>query len=541
MADLIRRRLSFNIDVTERSRCSSLAFGLAAGALESVTICLLMVFDIWPVPEICQHGMAIHIIYPVCLANRLRFLVVQGRDEEAIKVLEHIAKRNGRSITLKLKDLQAVSGDTTSQPALNLSTSVRNAFSDMSSHVRPLFSSRRLAALTIMIWGCSIRFVKRERDISQLYDHITLGIPGSFIACAVVDYTRGIGRWLIAGRKLALAVSIIMTGLFLFLFTMSRTKPAVLGYSCASSLTQNAVRMYGVLYAYASDMLEELPDIPEYPSASPWNRRHVLFCAEPDRRLHAPLIKISTAPIGGSTSAATAMNVASYRNCGQDGFMSLIPTKQNEQAIEGNKTENFSGHIVTGGAQVPETRLAKSKVTKGTGILIIHARARMVESDKYRKAASGLMSASLWISSSLGKDVPGLQVSPPSIGPNLSTYRQPSSQKQMLAGSMESLRFLTRDRIPRNVLGLGFHSCFCAYVHPIVITTLAVTTHVRLRMGFVARAARQTTHAARVLLVVRVVSARPCTAINSLSMSLAGLSMSQHAVVDRTICSSLRS
>lgn len=47
------------------------------------------------------------------------------------QVLEHIARRNGVSITLKLEDLQAVSGDA-SKPAPKLSTSVRSAFSTLS-------------------------------------------------------------------------------------------------------------------------------------------------------------------------------------------------------------------------------------------------------------------------------------------------------------------------------------------------------------------------------------------------------------------------
>lgn len=67
-----------------------------------------------------------------------------------------------------------------------------------------------------------------------------LGIPGSFIACAVVDYTRGTGRWRIGGRKLALAVSTMLSGLVLFLFTTSKTSTAMFGYSCVSSLTEYA-------------------------------------------------------------------------------------------------------------------------------------------------------------------------------------------------------------------------------------------------------------------------------------------------------------
>ena len=65
-----------------------------------------------------------------------------------------------------------------------------------------------------------------------------MGIPGSIIACALVDWTRQTGRFSIGGRKLALAVSTMLTGLFLFLFTTAKTEAAYLGFSCASSLTQ---------------------------------------------------------------------------------------------------------------------------------------------------------------------------------------------------------------------------------------------------------------------------------------------------------------
>jgi hypothetical protein len=79
-------------------------------------------------------------------------------------------------------------------------------------------------------------------SVSETYRNYSivsvLGIPGSLIACATVDYTRGTGRWLVGGRKLVLAVSTMLTGLFLFLFTTSQTTAAVLGYSCASGLTQ---------------------------------------------------------------------------------------------------------------------------------------------------------------------------------------------------------------------------------------------------------------------------------------------------------------
>lgn len=44
----------------------------------------------------------------------------------------------------------------------------------------------------------------------------------------------------------------LLTGLFLFLFTTARTAAAVLGWNCATSLTQNA--MYAVLYAISYEV-----------------------------------------------------------------------------------------------------------------------------------------------------------------------------------------------------------------------------------------------------------------------------------------------
>lgn len=96
-----------------------------------------------------------------------------------------------------------------------------------------------------------------------------MGIPGSIIACLVVDWTRKKNqkkeaeggqheenndkrfrqaeaqKWsfwqgltVVGGRKLTLAVSTLLTGVFLFLFTTSRNQADFLGFSCASGITQ---------------------------------------------------------------------------------------------------------------------------------------------------------------------------------------------------------------------------------------------------------------------------------------------------------------
>ncbi|KIJ62923.1 hypothetical protein HYDPIDRAFT_30064 [Hydnomerulius pinastri MD-312] len=248
-----------------------------------------------------------------------KYLVAQGRDEEAIKVLEHVARRNGKTITLKIDDLRRIS-DGPSKPATSVKETIRSSFSEMSlSHVKPLFSSRRLAintTLIIIIWGLiGIAYplynaylplyleargsASGSSSLDETYRNYAivsvLGIPGSFMACAVVDFTRGTGKWTIGGRKFSLAVFTMLSGLFMFLFTTSKTLSAVLGYSCASGLTQNA--MYGILYAYTPEAF-----------AAPHRGTGDALCSALNRigGFIAPLIKIATTPTNGSPSANAA-------------------------------------------------------------------------------------------------------------------------------------------------------------------------------------------------------------------------------------------
>ena len=108
-----------------------------------------------------------------------------------------------------------------------------------------------------------------------------LGIVGPGIACLFVDWTRQNSnagpnagadsdakdadhhprptkrKFTLVGRKLVMALSTLLTGVFLFLFTTSKTDAAVLGFSCASALTANAI--YAVLYAYTPEVSLSCP------------------------------------------------------------------------------------------------------------------------------------------------------------------------------------------------------------------------------------------------------------------------------------------
>ncbi|KAF5345496.1 hypothetical protein D9757_013516 [Collybiopsis confluens] len=251
-----------------------------------------------------------------------KYLIAKGRDEDAIKVLQHIARVNGKTLSLTLEELQAVSGEKRAGTGVSFSTwrIIMNSFSSFSlSHVKPLFSTRRLAintSITIALWGLiglayplfngfitlylTTHVADANSSVFTTYRNYViisvLGVPGSIISCLVVDWTRkDQTKFSIGGRKLTMAVSTVLTGVFLFLFTTSTKSADVLAYSCVTSLTQNA--MYGVLYAYTPEVFP-----------APHRGTGDALCSAFNRMtgLLAPAIKIVTTPADGGVSQAAA-------------------------------------------------------------------------------------------------------------------------------------------------------------------------------------------------------------------------------------------
>ena len=65
---------------------------------------------------------------------------------------------------------------------------------------------------------------------------------------------KGVMSKISSSINLTSGLSTLLTGVFLFLFVATaRTNAAILGFNCATALTQNV--MYGVLYAYTPEIL----------------------------------------------------------------------------------------------------------------------------------------------------------------------------------------------------------------------------------------------------------------------------------------------
>ncbi|CAF9935636.1 MAG: hypothetical protein HETSPECPRED_009853 [Heterodermia speciosa] len=197
-----------------------------------------------------------------------KYLMGRGKDEEAVRVVHEVARRNGKTSNLSLADLQVHERGgqqhTDAKAALSRKLQKLNL-----THVRALFANPKLAISTSMImaiWGfiglayplynAFLPFIQAERgvDFGDGSTYITyrnsliiavLGIPGAIIGGILVELPR-------FGRKGALACSTALTGVFLFASTTALTSNALLGWNCAFNLMSNV--MYAVLYAYTPEI-----------------------------------------------------------------------------------------------------------------------------------------------------------------------------------------------------------------------------------------------------------------------------------------------
>lgn len=72
-----------------------------------------------------------------------------------------------------------------------------------------------------------------------------LGVPGALAGGALVELPN-------FGRKGALSVSTVLTGVFLYCSTTATTSSSLLGWNCAYNFTSNV--MYAVLYAFTPEL-----------------------------------------------------------------------------------------------------------------------------------------------------------------------------------------------------------------------------------------------------------------------------------------------
>ena len=197
-----------------------------------------------------------------------KYLMGRGRDEDAVRIVHEVARRNGKTSSLSIEDLQIYDQGgqlhTDAKAALSRKLQKLNL-----THVRALFASPKLAISTSMImtiWGfiglayplynAFLPYIQSSRgaDFGDGSTYITyrnaliiavLGIPGALIGGFLVELPK-------FGRKGTLACSTALTGVFLFASTTAMNSNSLLGWNCAFNFMSNI--MYAVLYAYTPEI-----------------------------------------------------------------------------------------------------------------------------------------------------------------------------------------------------------------------------------------------------------------------------------------------
>lgn len=200
-----------------------------------------------------------------------KFLLSRGRQSEAVAVIHGIAYHNKTTTWLTEDILNAIGGDpeVTEDSKLSTVQILQRSLGKFSTQrIRPLFSSRKLGLTTILLWfqwttiGMAYplfnaflpQYLQNSGSGSPTATNIVyrnyaitsvVGVPGSIIACYTVDIKH-------IGRKGTMATATLITGIFLFCFTISSDPNYQLVFTCLEALFQNI--MYGTLYAYTPEV-----------------------------------------------------------------------------------------------------------------------------------------------------------------------------------------------------------------------------------------------------------------------------------------------
>lgn len=198
-----------------------------------------------------------------------KYLMGKGRDEEAVRIVHEVARRNGKETSLTVEDLRAC------EPQgyvadVGAATALKRRLENIGlSRVLTLFSTPRLAlstGLIMAVWAfiglgyplynAFLPYIQATRgaDFGDGSTYLTyrnsliiavLGIPGALLGGWMVELRR-------FGRKGTLSLSTILTGVFLYGSTTALNSGALLGWNCAFSFTSNV--MYAVLYSFTPEL-----------------------------------------------------------------------------------------------------------------------------------------------------------------------------------------------------------------------------------------------------------------------------------------------
>lgn len=205
-----------------------------------------------------------------------KFLLYKGRDEEAVKVMQEIAKYNKTTTSVTLERFAALSGDnsstnttgSSSKPVMGVdgkktSSTMKEKVKNELGRYKLLFKNATIARLTILIWtiyvfdywgfsiaGGLLPYILREKSKqaglstestyrSYIFIYI-FGLPGV-----------ALGTSLYKGRQLAMLGSSALMGASLFIFSAVNTQAKYIGISGLEYFFQSMFN--AVLYGWTPE------------------------------------------------------------------------------------------------------------------------------------------------------------------------------------------------------------------------------------------------------------------------------------------------
>lgn len=203
-----------------------------------------------------------------------KYLMGKGQDAEAVKVVHEVARRNGKTSTLTLEELELCNnlapGGAEAHVQSHAQAAVKRNLEKINlDHIKALFATKKLAfsnsvittvwafiGLGFPLYNAFLPYILATRgaETGDGSTYITyrnsliiavLGVPGCLLGGYLVERPR-------IGRKGTLSFATVLTGVFLFCSTTALTSNALLGWNCAYNFMSNI--MYAVLYAYTPEI-----------------------------------------------------------------------------------------------------------------------------------------------------------------------------------------------------------------------------------------------------------------------------------------------
>ncbi|KAK5658676.1 hypothetical protein OQA88_2072 [Cercophora sp. LCS_1] len=192
-----------------------------------------------------------------------KYLLGLGEDEKVVDTLRYLATKYSRPCSLTVDKLDAC-GVVTSAHSKN-----RFSLSETLVHLRGLFSTKKMATSTILIW-LSWAMVGLAYPLFYVFLPSYLEARGADRNVSTFDSWRNyalvnissifgpfLGAWLcnqpLLGRRYTMLIGALITSAFFFAYTSVRTAAQDAGFGCAIGFSLNVY--YGTLYAYTPEVL----------------------------------------------------------------------------------------------------------------------------------------------------------------------------------------------------------------------------------------------------------------------------------------------